>query len=71
MSTNKLITYKIDNIIPSFILKINEFNSIETHPDLNSVPESDQQFRLAEINKIKDYFNVEIQERKRMSKKTK
>ena len=31
---------------------------------------SDQtKFRLNEINKIKDYFNSEIQERKTMSKK--
>ena len=31
---------------------------------------SDQtKFRLKEINKIKDYFNLEIQERKIMSKK--
>ena len=34
-------------------------------------PLSDQmKFRVNEINKIKDYFNSEIQERKRMSKKT-
>ena len=39
---------------------------------LNSagIPLSDQtKFRLKEINKIKDYFNSEIQERKTMSKK--
>ena len=34
------------------------------------IPLSDQtKFRLNEINKIKDYFNSEIQERKTMSKK--
>ena len=39
---------------------------------LNSaeIPLSDQtKFRLNKINKIKDYFNSEIQERKKMSKK--
>ena len=45
-------------------------NSIEAtniHPNL-----SDQtKFRLNEINKIKDYFNLEIEERKIMSKKLK
>ena len=50
--------------------KINELNSIETHSNLNGISLSDQtQFRLNEINKIKDYFNLEIQERKTMSKK--
>ena len=47
---------------------MNELNSIEvtnTYSDL-----SDQtKFRLNEINKIKDYFNSEIQERKILSKK--
>ena len=43
---------------------MNKFNSIETHSNL-----SDQtKLRLNEINKIKDYFNSEIQERKVMSK---
>ena len=39
---------------------------------LNSaeIPLSDQRkFRLNEINRIKDYFNSEIQERKTMNKK--
>ena len=50
------------------ILKINECNSIETLTNTNSL--SDQtKFRLTEINKIKDYFSSEIQERKTMSKK--
>ena len=42
---------------------MNELNSAE-------IPLSDQtKFRLNEINKIKDYFNTEIQEIKTMSKK--
>ena len=42
---------------------MNELNSTE-------IPLNDQtKFRHNEINKIKDYFNVEIQERKTMSKK--
>ena len=41
---------------------MNEVNSAE-------IPLSDQtKFRLNEINKIRDYFDSEIQERKRMSK---
>ena len=49
---------------------MNELNSIETQSNLNAVPLSDQtKFRLNEINKIKDNFNTEIQERKTMSKK--
>ena len=49
---------------------MNESNSIETHSNLNAVPLSDQtKFRLNEINKIKDYFHSEIQERKTISKK--
>ena len=49
---------------------MDESNSIETHSNLNAVPLSDQtKFRLNEINKIKDYFNSEIQERKTISKK--
>ena len=48
---------------------MNELNSIETHSSLNAIPLSDQtKFRLNEINKIKDYFNSEIQERKTTSK---
>ena len=38
--------------------------------NLAEIPLSDQtKFRLDEINKIKDYFNSKIQERKTMSKK--
>ena len=57
---------------------MNECNAIEvtneySNPDvisLNAIPLSHQtKFRLNEINKIKYYFNSEIQERKVMSKK--
>ena len=49
---------------------MNKLNSIETHPNLDAIPLSDQtKFGLNEINKIKDYFNSEIQGRKTMSKK--
>ena len=42
---------------------MSERNSVE-------IPLNDQaKFRLIEINKIKNYFNTEIQERKTMSKK--
>ena len=42
------------------ILKLSEI--------INSNLSNQTKFRLNEINKIKDYFNSEIQERKRMSK---
>ena len=49
---------------------MNELNSLETPSNLNAILLSDQtKFRLNEINKIKDYFNSEIQERKTASKK--
>ena len=49
---------------------MNELISIETHSNLNAIPLSDQtKFRLNEINKIKDYFNSEIQGRKTTRKK--
>ena len=49
---------------------MNELNLIETPSNLNAILLSDQtKFRLNEINKIKDYFNSEIQERKTASKK--
>ena len=49
---------------------MNECNFIETTNIYSSL--SDQtKTRLNEINKIKDYFNSEIQERKIVSKKTK
>ena len=41
---------------------MNERNSIETHSNLNAIPQNDQtKFRLNEINKIKGYSNSEIQ----------
>ena len=48
---------------------MNEFNSIEaltnTLSNLNLIPLSYQKkFRLGEINKIKDHFDFEIQEKK-------
>ena len=47
---------------------MNKLNSIETQSNLNAVPLNDQvKFRLNEVNKIKDYFNFETQERKTMS----
>ena len=61
---------KITNIILLYFKKKNELNSIETHSNLDAIPLNDQtKFRLNEINKIKDYFNTDIQERKTMSKK--
>ena len=51
------------------ILKVNGSNSVETltntYSNLNAISLSDQKnFRLNEINRIKDYFNFEIQEKK-------
>ena len=49
---------------------MNEFNSIETHSNLNAIQLSDQKkFRLNGIDKRKDYFNSETQERMTMSKR--
>ena len=49
---------------------MSELNSIETHSNLNEIPLIDQtKFRLNAINKVQDYFNSEIQERKTMGKK--
>ena len=49
---------------------MNELDSIETHSNLNAILLSDQtKFKLNEINKIKEYFNSENQERNAMSKK--
>ena len=49
---------------------MNKLNSTETHSNLNGIPLSDQEkIRPNEINKIKDYFNSEMQKRKTMSKK--
>ena len=42
---------------------MNELNSIESLSNLNAISLSDQtKFRLNEINKIKAYFNSEIQD---------
>ena len=42
---------------------MNELNLIETQSNLDAILLSDQtKFRLNENNKIKDYFNSEIQE---------
>ena len=47
---------------------MNELNSIETQSNHDAIPLNDQtKLRLNKINKIKDYFNSEIQERKTMS----
>ena len=49
---------------------MNKLNSIETHSNLNEISLSYRtKFRFNEINKMKDYFNSEIQERKTISKK--
>ena len=49
---------------------MSELNSIETHSNLNEISLIDQtKFRLNAINKVQDYFNSEIQERKTMGKK--
>ena len=49
---------------------MNGLNSIKTQSNLDAFPLSDQaKFRLNEINKIKHYFNSEIQDRKTISKK--
>ena len=49
---------------------MSQLNLIETQSNLDAIPLSGQtKFRLNEINKIKNSFNSEIQERKTMSKK--
>ena len=49
---------------------MNEPNSIETQANLDVIPLNDQtKFRLNEINKIKNSFISEIQERETISKK--
>ena len=49
---------------------MNKLDLIVTQPNLDAIPLSDQtKFWLNKINKIKDDFNSEIQERKTMSKK--
>ena len=57
-------------LIAVLFKKMNELNLIETHSNLTAISLSNQtKFSLNEINKIKDYFNSEIQERKTMSQK--
>ena len=49
---------------------MNELRPVKTYSDLSTLSLNDQtKFRLNEINKIKDYFNSEIQEREAISKK--
>ena len=49
---------------------MNRLNLIELHSHMDAVPLSDQtNFRLNEFDKIKNYFNSEIQERKKVSTK--
>ena len=49
---------------------MNKLNLIETQSNLDAISLSDQtKLRLIEINKIKDYFNSEIQKRKAMSRR--
>ena len=49
---------------------MNELNSVKTHSDINTIPLSDQtNFRLNEIDKIKDYFENEIKEKEAIRKK--
>ena len=51
-------------LISSFI------SPVKTYSDLSTLSLNDQtKFRLNEINKIKDYFNSEIQKRETISKK--
>ena len=54
------------------MFKMNEWNSHETrniYPNLSSTPLNKQQFRLNKINKMKDYFIADIEERELMSKR--
>ena len=39
-----------------------------TYPNLSAIPSNEQQFRLNQINEIKDYFLAEIREREIKSK---
>ena len=70
MSTNKLITEKIANIIFLYFKKMNKLRPVKTYSDLTTLSLNDQiKFRLNEINKIKDYFEFEIKEREGVIKK--
>ena len=49
---------------------MNELRSVKTYSDLNTLSLSDtKKFRLNEIYKIKDYFELEIKEREAVIKK--
>ena len=49
---------------------MHELRPVKTYTDLTTLSLNDQiKFRLNEINKIRDYFNSEIQEKKTISKK--
>ena len=49
---------------------MNELRSIKTYSDLSTLSLNDQtKFRLNEINKIKDYFEFEVKDRKAVTKK--
>ena len=49
---------------------MNEFRPVKTYSDLSTLSLNDQtKFRLNEINKIKDYFEFEIEEREAVIKK--
>ena len=49
---------------------MNELRPVKTYSDLSTLSLNDQtKFRLNEINKIKDYFNSEIQEKGTINKK--
>ena len=49
---------------------MNELRPVKTYSDLSKLSLNDQtRFRLSETNKIKYYFNSEIQERETISKK--
>ena len=44
-------------------------NSHNIYPNLSTTPSNDQQYRLNEINEIKDCFIAEIKERELMGKR--
>ena len=49
---------------------MNELRAVKTYSDLTTLSLNDQtQYRLNEINRIKNYFNSEIQERETISNK--
>ena len=45
-----------------------ECNFHNMYPNLSTTPSNDQQFRVNEINEIKDYFIAEMKERELMNK---